>query len=194
MGRHEEAIAEIKTAAELDPLSMIIGTEVGSIYARAGKYDLGIQTLLATIAMDPGFSRAHETLANVYIYQGKFIESIREFQVTDSLLGTKSVAEAEAWYGPQRKAFVKSGVRGFYGQLLKQRLALARTTYVPPIKIAGCYARLDQRDSAFAWLDRACAENDPYLLRIKVEPNFGNIRSDPRYAALLRRLGLPPDS
>lgn len=192
LGRHQEAIAEIKTAAELDPLSMIIGTEVGSIYARAGKYDLGIKTLLATIAMDPGFSRAHETLANVYIYPGKFIESIREFQVTDSLLGARSTAEAEAWYGPQREAFVKSGVRGYYGQLLKQRLALVRTTYVPPIKIAGCYARLGQPDSAFAWLERACREKDPYLLRLKVDPNWDNLRSDPRYAALLRRLGLPP--
>jgi eukaryotic-like serine/threonine-protein kinase len=194
MGRHREAIAEIHKAADLDPLSRIITTEEGSIYARAGQYERGIKTLRSTIEMDPGFSRAHETLASVYIYPGKFLDSIREFEIADSLLGIRSGAEAEAWYGPQRRAFVEDGVRGLYRQLLRQRLALAKTAYVPPIKIAGCYARLGERDSAFLWLDRACAEKDPYLLRLNVEPNWDNLRTDPRYAALARRLGLPSGS
>ena len=112
----------------------------------------------------------------------------------DSILGTKSSAEMRAWYGPLRRALLTSGVRGYFAQLLKQRFAHARTAYVPPIRIAWSYARLGEIDSAFTWLDRACAEKDPYLLRIKVESNWDNIRSDPRYAALLRRIGLPSDA
>ena len=192
MGRHEEAIAEVKRARELDPLSLIINTEVGGVLGRAGQYDLAIETLRTTINMDPSFARAHETLGFVYVCAGDYIAATWEYQMQDSLLGLKSPAEAAAWYEPLRGAFREAGVDGYYRQLLKQRLGLAKQgARAPAIKIAVPYARLGQVDSAFAWLDRACAERDPLVLRIKVEPHWDSLRSDPRYAALLNRIGLP---
>jgi tetratricopeptide (TPR) repeat protein len=191
LGRQEEAITEIKRALELDPLSLIINTEYGSILARSGNYDLAIETLRNTIEMDPSFPRAHETLGVVYGFAGKYIESTWELQAQDSLLGSKSSAEAAAWYGPLRNAFRESGEKGYYRQLLKQRLALAKKEYVPPIKIALSYARLGEKDSAFIWLDRAIEARDPYVLRIPVEPHWDSLRSDPRYAAVMKRIGFP---
>ncbi len=104
MGRHEEAIAEVKRAQELDPLSLIINTEVGSVLAGAHQYDLAIESLRNTIEMDPSFPRAHETLGVAYGFAGRYIESTWELQAQDSLLGSKTPAEAAAWYGPLRNA------------------------------------------------------------------------------------------
>ncbi len=193
MGRHEEAIAQVKRAQELDPLSMIINTEAGAIHARARKYDLAIESLQNTVRMDPSFARARQTLGYVYGYAGRYLELTYELQAEDSLLGRKTPAEAAAWYGPLRQAFRDGGMEAYYRQLLKQQLALAKRQRVPAYRFAVSYARVGENDSAFAFLNRACDERDPLVLRIKCEPHFDRMRADPRYALLLKRLGLPPD-
>ena len=195
VGRQKEAMEQIKVARELDPLSLIINTEVGGVLARARKWDQSIEALRNAIAMDPSFPRSHETLGFAYGCAGKIIESTYEYQTEDSLLGTRTGAEAARWYEPLRQAFRESGERGYYRQLLRQRLELVRKgERIQAIKVAVPYARLGENDSAFVWLERACDEHDPLVLRLKVEPHWDGLRGDPRYVALLRRLGLPTDS
>ncbi|HKO21616.1 MAG TPA: hypothetical protein VJX91_03115 [Candidatus Eisenbacteria bacterium] len=191
MGLHQKALSEIRVAKELDPLSLIIATEEGHILGRSRQYDRGIEVLRNTIAVDPGFARAHGTLGTVYRWAGRYAEAIDESQAEDSLLGTFGSREATlAWYEPIRRALRSGGSEAFYRQLLKQRLARSRKVYVPALKFVIVYAALGQRDSAFVWLDRAAEAREPDILRLKVEPSYDSLRVDPRYATLIRRLGL----
>ncbi len=192
MGRQQEAIAEVKRAQDLDPLSLIINTEVGSILGLARHYDEAIESLRKTIDMDPSFPRAHRTLAVVYLYQGRCIEATYEFEKEDSLLGRRNAAEREQWYGPLRSGFKAAGAKGYYRQLLKQRWEWAKTKPLSALGLALPHAMLGEADSAFYWLARAREERDPYVLRIKVEPWWDSLLSDPRYPAFLRSIGLPP--
>jgi len=190
IGRHEEALKEIERAKDVDPLSLIIQTEAGSITVRSGHLKEGIEILRRTVEMDPGFPRSHQTLAGAYIWAGRVPEGIREYEIEDSLLGRRTPEEREKWFGPLKRAFARGGRRAYYVQLLKQRLEVAKTQPVAPISVAVPYAMVGNRDSAFAWLDRAVAAHDPLILRIKVEPVYDSLRTDPRYPKLLRRLGL----
>jgi eukaryotic-like serine/threonine-protein kinase len=192
VGRIPEAIAEVKKARELDPLSLIINTEVGSILGLTKHYDEAMESLRKTIDMDPSFPRAHRTLANVYLYQGRCIEATWEFEKEDSLLGRRSAKEREAWYGPLRRAFKAGGVKGYYRQLLAERLEWSKTKPQAPLGLAIPHAVLGDADSAFYWLVKARDAHDPSMRRIRMEVWWDNLRSDPRYAPLLRSMGLPP--
>ena len=75
--------------------------------------------------------------------------------------------------------------------MIDELQAQAKRRYVSPYFIAVIYSGLGQKDEAFAWLDKAYAEHHPYLTLLKVEPVFDRLRSDPRFAELMRRVGLP---
>ena len=190
LGRHREAIAEVKRAQDLDPLSPIINTEVGAILFKARQRDAAIESLRKTIDMDPSFARAHQTLGVVYRMSGMCIEGTWEFEKEDSLLGRRTAAEREAWYGPLRRAFRANGRKGYYEQLLRQRQVVARTKVVSPMDFAVPHAELGNRDSAFFWLALARDQRNPTVLRIQAEPTWDKLRSDARYKPFLRTLGM----
>src|SRR6185436_15073902 len=148
-----------------------------------------IASLQQTVEMDPGFARAHQTLAIMYRSVGKFDEAVREFVTEDSLLGRRSAAEREAWYGPLRRAYHSGGERAYYAQLVRQRREVARTKPVTPMNFAGAFAMIGEADSAFYYLERARDQHDPLVLRIQVEPIWNNLRRDPRYKPFVRSLG-----
>jgi TolB-like protein/DNA-binding winged helix-turn-helix (wHTH) protein/Flp pilus assembly protein TadD len=200
MGRIVEAIRENKKALELDPLSMPMNSFLGNTYAWARDYDKSYEQFQRTINMDPTFPLAHNFLSGALEYQGRYKEAIQEFQKSQLLFGLEpDVAAEEA--ARRLDAFEKGGEKGYWQYFLQKMLQDGQrdpSTRWPrgggasPTGIAGLYARLGDKDNAFHWLDRAYEEREGQILTLlKVLPDFDTLRGDPRYGALLRKLGLP---
>ncbi|MCI0613325.1 tetratricopeptide repeat-containing serine/threonine-protein kinase, partial [bacterium] len=186
MGRLDEALAEIKRAQELDPLSMMINKNVGDRYTNLGQYDKAIEQYRKTIEMDPNFGSGYEGLAIAYSQVGMYKEAIAEFKKSSDLsndpLGNLiSAAGVYAKWGKKQEARA----------MLQQIQELSKQKYVSPVSIASIYALLGEKDQAFEWLEKAYQERSVRLQFLKVMRPYDSLRDDPRFADLLRRVGLP---
>jgi len=186
-GRHEEALAAIHRARELDPLSLIINSVVGYIYYYARRYDEAIVACRKTLELDPDFGPAHLYLSWIYIQKGMHDESAAERR--KAMARSSLDNQNEAGY---QAAFKAEGITGARRWLVAERIKQSKREYVPPYWIAVLYAGLAEPDKAFEWLEKAYRQNDPSLTRIKVDPKLDPIRSDPRFASLVKSMGLAP--
>ncbi len=182
LGRFDEAIAEARRARELDPLALPINENLGDILYLARRYDEAIEQLRKTLELDPNFGVAHSTLSKVYEAQGKYNESLEE-----RLKGSTPETVAEL-----KKVFATSGMKGVWKNRLNVLLERSKTAYVSPADIALFYTRLNDRDQAFAWLEKAMNERSINFNYLVADARFDNLRSDPRLEVLLKRVGLQP--
>jgi eukaryotic-like serine/threonine-protein kinase len=190
MGRHQEAVAEIKRAQELDPLSMIISYVVGDTYLKARQYDSAIEQFRKTIQMDKTFSRSHRYLGNAYVEKGMYEQAITEFQTADALAGAdpeKAAKRAKAL----RDAYAAAGPQGFWNKQLDILKGDSEHESVSAYSIASVYARLGDLNQTVTWLEKAYHDHDAYLVYLKIDPEFDRFRSDPHIIDLMRRIGLP---
>ena len=185
MGRNEEAIAEIKRAQELDPLSLIINSIAGVAYMENRQYDQATEQLRKTIEMDANFSRAHMFLAQAYERTEAFEEAISEHEKRFILDGTPP-EEAAQKAAAFREAYRESGARGYWRKQIEMYES-GQTSWTLT-RAASFYAQLGESDRAFALLEKAYEKRQ---IRNLKSPIFDPIRSDPRFQDLLRRLGLP---
>ena len=194
MGRMTEAIAENKKALELDPLSLPINNFMGMTYMFAGDYDKSYQQFQHTIAMDPTFPLAHEYFSSLLKMMGRFEEGIKEHEKSEVLSGA-SPEDAAAEATIMRQAFKEGGEKALWEknlELLLPTLKQPDGELSEPGLVASVYALAGDKDNAFEWLDKAYAERDGEdITLLKCDPTFQNLRSDPRFADLLRRMGLP---
>jgi TolB-like protein/DNA-binding winged helix-turn-helix (wHTH) protein/Tfp pilus assembly protein PilF len=194
MGRMSEAIAENQRALELDPLSLPINNFMGMTYMFAENHEKAYQQFQHTIAMDPTFPLAHQYFSWLLVTMGRYEESIEENQKSE-LLGGSSPEDAAAEAAMMLQAFKTGGERGFYQKNLERTLQTLKQPgggSVDPAGVASAYALAGDKDSAFKWLDQAYAERDGQdVMLLKCIPSFKSLRGDPRFADLLRRLGLP---
>jgi TolB-like protein/Tfp pilus assembly protein PilF len=193
MGRKDEALAEIKRAQELDPLSLIINGIVGVVHSVRGEYDQAVAQLKKTIEMDPNFARAHLFLAEVYRDHGKFEEAIDEQEKHLTLLGLPR-EKAGTMAEELRTEYRKSGEKAYYRKLLEfiEEVRATNPNLSPPLfEIAVIYERLGEPDKAFEFLEKSYAQHEPDIVRLVEVRNFESIRSDPRFADLVRRIGFP---
>jgi TolB-like protein len=185
MGRHKDAIAEIKFARELDPLALIINAEVGWAYYFARQYDQAIEQYQKTLEMDPNFAVAHMFMGTSHLQLGKYAEAIPELRRAIELSGGSTVIK-----GMLGHAQAVSGDRDGARRMVEELIADGR--YVSPYNVALIYAGLREADAAFSWLEKAYKDRAIFLAWLNVEPLFDNVRSDPRFAELVRRIGLEP--
>ncbi len=185
MGRNEEAIAEIKRAQELDPLSLIINSIVGVAYMENRQYDQAEEQLRKTIEMDANFSRAHMFLAQAYERTGDFEKAISEHEKRFILDGTPP-EEAARKADVLREATRKSGAKGYWRKQIEMYES-GQTSWTLT-RVASFYAQLGENDRAFDLLEQAYEKKQ---IRNLKSPIFDPIRSDPRFQELLRRLELP---
>ncbi len=186
MGRHAEAMAEMERARQLDPLSLIINTNLGWIQYFDRQYDRAIEQYRRTLEMDPTFSSARWKLREAYERKGMYKEAFAELETNMELWGAKELA-AEF-----RRIYKESGYPAVLRRWIHDYEERARQAYVQPYNIAMLYAELEEKDPAFTWLKKACEERSAEVVHVGVEPIFDSLRSDPRFADLLRCLGLPP--
>jgi serine/threonine protein kinase/Tfp pilus assembly protein PilF len=185
-GRHAEAVAEAKRARELDPLNLRTNALEGQYLLHAGQTNEAIARLQKTFELDPNFWFAHLFAASAYIEKGMFAEAVAEARKARELSGVSSHPAAYLGY-----ALAKSGKRAQAQAVLEELLKLSTERYVPPYHIALIYNALDDRDKTFASLQRGYEQRDPKMVFLKVEPKWNNLRNDPRFQDLLRRVGLP---
>ena len=185
MGRHAEALAEIKRARELEPLNLIINASEGLILIHAGHADEGLAGLQKTSELDPNYWLAHLFASSAYIEKGMFAEAVAEARTARELSGVSSQPIAYAGY-----ALAKSGKQAEARVMLEELLKLSAQRYVPPYHIAFLYNGLNEREETLAWLKRGIEQRDPKMVFLKAEPKWSNLRDDPRFQDVLRRVGL----
>ncbi|MCM3873411.1 MAG: protein kinase [Pyrinomonadaceae bacterium] len=183
-GRHPEALAEAKRARDLDPQDLRINALEGLFLIHAGKSDEALARLQKTFELDPNYWLAHSFAASAYIEKGMFTEAVAEARRARELFDGSSQPIAFQGY-----ALAKSGKQAEARALLEDLLTLSTERYVTSYHIALVYNGLNERDKTLAWLERAYQERNPRMAFLKVEPKWNNLRGDPRFQDLLRRVG-----
>jgi len=179
LSRHEEAFAEMLRALEIDPDSLIINRQYGVSLLFARQYDEAIAQLKKTIEMDANFALAHSTLSLAYQLKGNYAESVEELAKYEELSGNQQSAALA------RESFARGGWQGFLRAMTGERQT---SNY----KVATFHALLGEKDKAFAELNKSYQEHETILGLLKVDPRFDSLRADPRFAEVLRRIGLAP--
>ena len=191
MGLRAEAIAEMKKAVELDPLSMPINNFLGETYELAGDYPAAYQQYQHTIAMNPNFPLVHAYMADLLELTGRFEEAIHERETT-ALLSGESEQEAAGKAARLTSALKNGGVAGFWKEQTAQDLRAQRASSRGFDVIAQDYALAGEKNLAFEWLEKSMEGREGQeLTLLAVDPMWNNLHGDPRFSNLLRRIGLP---
>jgi tetratricopeptide (TPR) repeat protein len=183
LGQHEEAIAEMRKAASLDPLSLMINTDLAELLLLAHRYDESIQQSRKAIEMDPNFALAHNQLAQAYLAKNRVDEAVAESRKAVDLSG----GDNPICVANLARAYAASGKEDEAEKLLAQLMKQSSATSSLATEIAMVYASLGQNDEAMKWLQKGYDErfNPGVLLR----PGFDSLRADARFQALLHRVG-----
>ena len=185
LGRHAEAIAELKRAIELEPLSLFNNAMLAGGYMCARQFERAVEQAEKTYDLEPSFALGRYVMGLVYNAKGMYTEVIS--------LGEQSLQHAptnQSYLRMTGYAYAGSGRRHEAEQVIERFRDLAKTQYVISYGIASIYAALGERDQAFAELERAFAEHDWDLQCLKVDPLMDPWRDDPRFAGLIKRMGL----
>ena len=185
LGRNAEARREMERAQQLDPLSLVIGTDLNVPDYLAREYDRSIEQSRKVLQFDPSFFLAHYTVGWASIQKRDFTTAVTELQKSRSI-------EDKPWIiGTLGYAYAASGDTVRARAVLKELSQLAEHRQVSTFWLAMIHMALGEGDQAFQLLDRCYEERSPWLAWLKADPALDPLRSDPRFADLLRRMGLP---
>ena len=198
MGRFDEATAETRRSLELDPFSIFTIDFAQWTFLLARRYDLTVEQTRKSLELAPEFPWAHYNLGQVYELTGRVSEAVQEFMKAEELFGMSQDRLAEL-----RKAYQQSGVKGYWRQNLafcqeasKQARKFASSSgygwcdYAQNADMAALQVRLGEFNAAFESLERGYTKHEEELIDLKVDPNWDDLRSEPRFQDLIRRVGL----
>jgi serine/threonine protein kinase/Tfp pilus assembly protein PilF len=185
MERMDEGLSEIRLAVELDPLARVTNLNLSRILHFARRFDDAIKQCRKTIEMYPDYLIAHRRLGMSYGEKGMFDEAEAEFKKALAISENESETMSARAY-----VYAGAGRTEDARKVLDRLTELAKKNYVSPYTFARIHIGLDQIDEAFECLEKAYQERHGILTYLKVEPIFDRLRSDSRYADLLRRMGL----
>lgn len=186
LGQSDESIAEFSRAVELDPLSAEANTSLGAILFYLNRYDEAMKQLRTTIELEPNYWFAHLYHARVQEQKGNFDAAISELEETKSMKG----AAWEVW-SAQGYAYAVSGNKDMAQKIIYELKEQSKQSFVPPYNLATVYAGLGEKDRAFEYLEKEYEQGYYYLCYLGVDPELDSLRSDPRFATLLKKLGMP---
>jgi serine/threonine protein kinase/TolB-like protein/Flp pilus assembly protein TadD len=187
MGRKDEAVAEAKRSQQLDRFSSLANFIVGSALVFTRQWDPAIEQLRSAKDLDPSFWFAPCFLGRAYEHEGRLPEAIAEFQRSLEL----EKENPEIW-SALGHAYALTGNSAEAHKVLDHLKELSAHSYVAPFDFAVIYAGLGERDQAIAWLNRAYEERSYYMaVYLTTDARLDGLRADPRFADLLRRVGLP---
>jgi serine/threonine-protein kinase len=187
-GWFEKAMAEYQRALELDPASLGINTSFGWFYTTAGLHDQAIAQLRKTLEMDPSYSRAHLRLGLTYSFNGMHEQAIEESRRLVNLLGSGPTGKSVLGY-----VYARAGKRAEAMEILRELDELCeKNAYCEYDGMASIQASLGNKNRAFELIEKAIERKDPQITEIKASRYYENLRSDPRFADVIRRIGLKP--
>ena len=185
MGQFEQATAEIKRAQQLDPLSLSIDASMGLPFYWLRRYDQAIEQFRRTLELDLTFALAHVLLGQAYAQKGMFEEALVELHWARELDDTPRVRAILGY------TFAVAGRGSEAAKILSELQELASHKYVSPYFRVLICTGLGEREQALEWLETAYEERSEWLVWLRVDPKLDSLRSEPRFADLVRRVGLP---
>jgi TolB-like protein/Tfp pilus assembly protein PilF len=185
MGRHEEAIAEIKRAQGLAPLSLPAMVQVARILFFARAYDESIEQCRKTLEMDRNFAGARLFLGRSYREKRRYDEALAELHAAKELLGDGAEVMSLIGYTD-----AVAGRRVEAQKILQELQASSKERYASPYHVAMIYAGLGEQDKALEWLDKAYADREGRMTLLQYAPEFNSLHADPRFKDLVRRVGM----
>jgi tetratricopeptide (TPR) repeat protein len=185
MGQFDRSLAEMRRAQELDPLSLIINANFGKAYFNARRYDEAILRLRKTVEIDQSFFVAHHYLGSAYAMKGDYAAALSEYQKAHQL--NENDPHVVALTG---RLYAVTGKRAEALSTITQLRSMATRRYVPDYSIALVYAALGEKDQAFGLLEKSYRDHTVDMITLYYDPLIDNLRSDPRFADLQRRIGL----
>lgn len=180
--RFDEAIAENRLAIELAPLDILPSIHLAWLYVDAHDGTKAIAQSQQVLQMDPDFTGAYTILVSGYELQGKWAEAQAALEKAKS-------AYPQTYFPESAYIWAASGDKARAGKALAELTEFSRHNYVSPLDFAAYYAALSDRDKAFDYLDKAYRQHDTWLVTLNVNPRLDNLRSDPRFGELTRRIG-----
>jgi len=187
-GRHEEAIAQLQRAQELDPLCVIIKADIGFAYFIAGKQDLALQAYQEVLAANPNFVPVHFYLAKYYRQTGQYDLWFKESMEDDRLAGLADQGQS------LQQLYAQGGFRAAMEEMAKPSGSV-RSANGKPFRTDSCSSAeantaLGRNAAALNALEDCYRWSEPVLVYLKVDPVWTNLRAEPRFQALLGRLHL----
>jgi predicted Zn-dependent protease len=188
-GREQEALAEATRAHQLDPLSSIISGTTARVYLSARRYDEAIAWGKKLANDNPTFAVVHQYLASAYWGKHMYPQVIEEWKAFAQLSDDRNESD---FASALEQGFQSGGWKDALTKGIETRLTQRKNGYFSPYAIATLYADLGDKEEAFRWLDTAYHERDGVnLIALKTDFLFDPIRPDPRFAELVRKVGLP---
>ncbi|HEX6127323.1 MAG TPA: tetratricopeptide repeat protein, partial [Pyrinomonadaceae bacterium] len=185
MGRFDEALEETRRAKEIDPLSPIINAgEVWTLYL-ARRYDEAIERGRRIAELNPHFVEVHEYLKRCYDQKGMYAEAITARQMRRKLAGLDATETPIL-----KQAAAADNPKAYWEKRLEQEIEEGRGELPEYFNMAEIYAQLGEKDLAFEQLENAVKDRDYEVMYLRVAPNLDPLRADPRFADILRRVGL----
>jgi len=188
VGRLEEAQKEIGRAQELDPLSLVINVRAGMTSYFSRQFALSEKQLKDALQFDPGFILTNIFLFNSMYQQGKFQESIPH--LVNGCFNSYSQQERSKFESDIRAAYSARGTKGMLEKTRDLLQASTKGEYNRAHTLAILFACLGNRDEAFVWLNRSADVKHPGVSTLRVDAMFDDMHSDPRFAELLKRVGI----
>ena len=187
MGRFDESVAEDRRALELEPLSSAVNADLGWDLYLARRYDEAIEQLRRAIDQEPNYWVSHVLLGRCYEQKGKLNEAVAEFQKARQI--ESSIPEVLAALG---HGLAMSGRKAEALKIIQELQERSAKEFVPSYAIATVYIGLGMKDEALQYLAKSYGEGSFYMIHLKVEPILDPVRSDPRFADIVRRVGHLP--
>jgi serine/threonine protein kinase/tetratricopeptide (TPR) repeat protein len=187
MARCKEAMAEAKTAKQLDPLAIGMNVFLGIAFYCERDYDQAIAQFQKELELDPTYYLAQHWLVHPYLSKGMYDEAIAEID-REARHGDLPETVARAQLGV---AYGLAGKREQAIKILNDLKKKRSQGYVRPRMIASLYAALSEKNQAIEWLEKSYEERDDWIVWTTTNPEFDSLRSDPRFQDLMRRIGLP---
>jgi len=187
MGRHDDAVAEMKLARELDPLALIINTEVGWAYYFARQYDKAIKHYQRTIEMDPSFPVAYMLLGPALVQLGRYDEAIAAIRQAIELSGG-----GIGMNGLLGHAYGRAGNKEAALETIEELKKHLAGKYLSPYNLALIYAGLGDTARTLEMLEQSLKHHNLFLAWLNVEPMFDVVRNEPEFAGMVKRIGLKP--
>ncbi len=183
-GHINEAISERKLALELDPLSTTTIFELGQNFLFARDYDQAIAQFQRCLELDPAYPAAHQYLPLAYVQKGMYEEALAKIRAAPESASLRLT-------GVPGYVYAVSGHVSEAKKELEEIKKLRETEYISAPSVSYIYAGLGERDEALSWLEKGFEERAFQMQLLNVDPRFDNVRDDPRFVELVRKVGLP---